>query len=143
MYAASPFSSPFASARNARHVYREVAIQSQSSQSADAHNLVQMLFDGFFEALARARGAMRNKDITGKCDALSRAVAIIDQGLRAALDMQQGGSLARDLHELYSYVSMRLTQANLRNDERALDECASLIKPLAEAWASIRPGAAA
>jgi len=45
--------------------------------------------------------------------------------------------LARDLHQLYAYVSLRLTQANLKSDEGALDECLKLMQPLADAWASI------
>ncbi len=36
---------------------------------------------------------------------------------------------------------MRLTQANLRNDESILDECQRLLHPLREAWMSIsHPG---
>jgi flagellar protein FliS len=34
-------------------------------------------------------------------------------------------------------VSLRLTQANLKSDEAALDECARLMQPLADAWAAI------
>jgi hypothetical protein len=30
-------------------------------------------------------------------------------------------------------------QANLRNDERALDECLALMQPLQEAWTRIAP----
>jgi len=32
---------------------------------------------------------------------------------------------------------MRLTVANLRNDEQALEECQRLMQPLREAWAAI------
>ena len=75
------------------------------------------------EAVAQARGAIRSGDIEAKCRAISRAVRIVDEGLRAGLDLSAGGTLAADLHELYAYVSLRLTQANLHNDEAALDEC--------------------
>jgi len=96
-----------------------------------------MLFDGLFESIAQARGAMRSGDIATKGRALTRAAAIIEEGLRAALDLRNGGALARDLHALYAYVSLRLTQANLKSDEGALDECVRLMQPLADAWASI------
>ncbi len=134
--------SPFAPARAARHLYRETAINSQTDQSADAHNLVTLLFDGLFEAIAQGRGAIRSGDVVIKCKALTRAVAIVEEGLRAALDVKQGGSLARDLRDLYAYVTLRLTRANLANDESALDECVALMQPLAEAWASIKPNGA-
>lgn len=131
--------SPFAPARAARQLYRETAINSQTDRSVDSHHLVCMLFDGFFEAVAQGRGAIRSGDIVIKCKSLTRAVAIVEEGLRAALDVNQGGSLARDLRDLYAYVTLRLTRANLTNDEAALDECIELMQPLAEAWASIRP----
>lgn len=117
-------------------------MSASSGTSADAHHLVSLLFDGYFEAIAMGRGAMRKDDAALKGKSLARAVAIVDQGLRAALDLRQGGSLARDLHDLYAYVTLRLTQANLRNDEAALDECVALVQPLSEAWAAIRPDAA-
>jgi flagellar protein FliS len=47
--------------------------------------------------------------------------------------------LAADLAALYAYITLRLTQANLRNDVAALDECLALMQPVREAWASIAP----
>jgi flagellar secretion chaperone FliS len=140
MMTASPFTS--GRAYPAGRMYRQVAVESQIDGHADAHRLVAMLFDGLFESIAQARGAMRSGDTAGKCRALTRAAAIVEEGLRAALDLRHGGALARDLHELYAYVTLRLTRANLSSDERALDECASLMQPLAEAWASIAPATA-
>jgi flagellar protein FliS len=133
------FSSPFAGARGApAQAYRRTEVEMRTAE-ADPHQLVAMLFDGFFESLAQARGAMRAGDKMTKGRALGRAVCIIDEGLRAALDLDQGGPLARDLHDLYAYVTMRLTRANLDDSEAPLDECSALIQPLAEAWTSIRP----
>ena len=52
------------------------------------------------------------------------------------------GTLAAELDELYTYVALRLTHANLRNDESALDECVALMEPIRSAWAQIAPQAA-
>jgi len=130
-------------ARAAGHLYRKVAVESRIDGSASAHQLVVLLFDGLFESIARARGAMRCGDTAMKCIALTRAASIVEEGLRAALDLRGGGALARDLHDLYAYVTLRLTRANLACDEAALDECMKLMQPLADAWASIAPAAAA
>jgi len=100
-----------------------------------------MLFDGLMTAIAEARGAMRNRNIAAKGQAISRAVRIVDEGLSAPLNLAEGGKLALDLRDLYSYVALRLTQANLKNDEAALDECVKLIEPLRSAWANIDPAA--
>ena len=96
-----------------------------------------MLFDGFLEAVVQARGALRAGDLAAKGAAIGRAVRIIEEGLRAGLDTRSGGSLAQDLTDLYTYVTMRLTMGNLRNDESALIECQNLMQPLREAWMAI------
>ena len=121
-------------------LYQQVGVESLLP-SATPHQLVAMLFDGWMEAVAQARGAIRQGNPAAKGQAISRAVRIIDEGLRAGLDLQAGGSLALDLHDLYSYLTRRLTLANLRNDEAALDECQRLMQPVQQAWAAIGPGA--
>ncbi len=137
------FASPYAprSTRGAQlgGLYQQVSVESQID-GASPHHLVAMLFEGWMEAVAQARGALHSGDAMAKGRAIGRAVRIIDEGLRAGLDLKAGGTLARDLHELYGYLTLRLTVANLRNDESALDECQRLMKPLQEAWAAIGPG---
>jgi flagellar protein FliS len=117
-------------------LYQQVGVETRLS-AASPHQLVAMLFDGYMEALAQARGAMRSGQTGAKCSAIGRAVRIVEEGLRAGLDLRAGGPLARDLHELYGYLTMRLTMANLHNDERALDECQRLVQPLRDAWTAI------
>lgn len=128
--------------RQSAGLYRQVGVESQLAM-ATPHALVAMLFDGFVEAIALARLAMRQGQTEVKGQALGRAVRIVEEGLRGGLDLQAGGSLARDLNELYSYLCLRLTQANLRNDEDALDECLRLLQPLREAWTAIADSPAA
>lgn len=117
-------------------LYRQVGMESQLAV-ASPHALVAMLFEGFMESIAVARGALRDGRVEVKGRAIGRAVRIVEEGLRGGLDLKAGGTLARDLDELYGYLTLRLTQANLRNDEGALDECQRLVAPLQEAWASI------
>ena len=133
---ASTLSSRIASRHLPSTLYSPVGVETRVS-GADPHQLVAMLFDGFQEAVAQARGALRSHDLAAKGMAIGRAVRILDEGLRAGLDLRAGGTLARDLDELYRYLGLRLTVANLRNDEAALDECQRLMQPLREAWASI------
>lgn len=118
--------------------YRQVGVVTGVGK-ASPHQLVLMLFDGFDEALAQALGALRDGPVETKCRAIGRAARIVDEGLKASLDLQRGGRLAANLHELYAYVSLRLLQANLQNDAAALDECRLLMQPVREAWASIDP----
>ena len=141
------FASPYANRQSAAYagrqpggMYRQVAVETQVC-GATPHALVLMLFDGYLEAVAQARGAMREGRIEIKGQAVGRAVRILEEGLRAGLNLQSGGTLAADLDDLYTYLTRRLTLANVRNDEAALDECQHLVQPLREAWLSIAPQA--
>ena len=126
----SPRSSKSASA------YRQVDVQTSVDQ-ATPHNLVDMLFDGLLVAVGSARAAMGRGDIKGKCTQIIIAVRILEEGLKSALNLEQGGELAANLDRLYGYCVLRLTQANARNDDAALVEVAQLIEPLAKSWKQI------
>jgi flagellar protein FliS len=117
-------------------MYSQVGVET-SIQSASPHKLVAMLFDGYFESIARAKAALAAGQTEIKGREIGRAVRIVEEGLKASLNLAAGGTLASDLSELYAYVTLRLTQANLKNDAAALDECRDLMKPLHDAWQSI------
>jgi len=136
------FTSPLQASRRGHPAmaYQRVHVESQIEGSATPHRLVSMLFDGALEAIAQAKGAIASHDLAAKAKAIGRAVAIVEEGLRAALDLKAGGKVARDLNDLYTYVVQRLTWANLKSDVVALDECARLLKPVQEAWNTIAPG---
>ena len=106
-------------------------------ETASPHRLVAMLFEGFFDACSQARGHSKSGNVEQKCRSLGRAARIVDEGLKAPLDLQGGGELAKDLRDLYAYVTVRLTHANLRNDEAAIDECQQLLRPIQSAWNQI------
>jgi len=122
--------------RHQAGAYQQVHVATGVS-GATPHGLIVMLFDGLLGAIAEARGAMRSRDIPAKGKAIGRAVRIVDEGLSASLNLDAGGPLAADLRNLYTYVNLRLTQANLNNDEGALDECVRLIEPLRTGWLAI------
>ncbi len=134
--AASPTS--FGRAHGFANAYARVGVET-SVNAASSHKLIELLFNGFMDQVALARGAMQAKQIEAKGSAISRAARIVEEGLKAGLNMEAGGRLAEDLSSLYAYVALRLLAANLRNDESALDECVRLIGPLRDAWVAIGP----
>lgn len=136
---ASAFSAP---SKRQLGAYQQVHVTT-GVDGASPHRLVQMLFEGLLDSLARARGAIAHGNVTLKGEEIGRAVRIVEEGLKAGLNVQEGGQLARDLHDLYAYVTVRLTYANLHNDEAAIAECAKLIEPIATAWDEIAQKAAA
>ena len=137
MFNAAP-SSAFGRSHGFASAYARVGVET-SVNSASAHKLIELLFNGFMDAIVLARGAMRARQIETKGNAIGRAARIVEEGLKAGLNLEAGGRLAADLDSLYAYVGLRLLQANLRNDEAALDECVRLIGPLRDAWIAIGP----
>ena len=127
-----------AATRSATSAYRQVGVETGVS-TASAHQLVAMLLEGFFDAVAQARGALQAGRIEDKGRAIGRAVRIVEEGLRAGLNLRDGGEIATNLERLYGYVTRRLTEANLHNDAAALEECAQLIEPVRAAWQAIAP----
>ena len=122
--------------RAAMDTYRGVSVES-IVDSAAPHQLVCMLFDGASAAVAAAKGHIQRREIAAKGAAISKAISIIDEGLKASLDLKVGGEMARNLFELYAYMSKRLLAANINNDSAALDEVAQLLLQLGSAWGSV------
>jgi flagellin-specific chaperone FliS len=55
-------------------------------------------------------------------------------GLQGALDFDKGGDIARNLNDLYSYVTRRLFHVNAHNDLEALQEVHNLMNEIRGAW---------
>ena len=106
--------------------------------TADSTRLILMLFDGLLESVAVARGHIIHGNIAEKSKAIIRASRIV-LGLQGALDFERGGDLARNLDDLYGYVTRRLLHVNAFNDLEALDEIKGLMLEIRGAWSSL-PG---
>ncbi len=124
-------------ATSAIKAYAKIGVES-GVNAADSHKLIAMLYQGALLAIASAKNGMMREDISGKGTAISKAIMIIDEGLKASLDKKVGGALAQNLAALYDYMNSRLLTANLNNDMAALDEVARLLSGLKDAWDSIR-----
>lgn len=96
--------------------------------------LIVMLYDGALRAIVTARVRMEDGDHQAKGQAISKAIGIIEEGLRGSLDAAAGGELGSNLSDLYEYMSHRLMLANLRNDPAMLDEVSDLLRGLKTAW---------
>lgn len=116
--------------------YQRVSVETGVS-NASPHQLVTMLFEGLLLAMGMACAALARGDMAAKGEQIIKAVRILDEGLKPALNLAQGGELAANLNGLYGYCSLRLTQANLRNDAAALADVIRVIEPLADGWKQI------
>lgn len=123
---------------NRANAYRQVSAHS-TVENASPHALIQMLFDGLFQSLNAARGAMERNDMAEKGQHIQRAVRILTEGLIAGLDMEKGGELAANLKLLYDFSVRQLTLANLNNDPALIMDVVSVIQPVADGWKEIGP----
>lgn len=131
----------FGNPRNAISAYQKVGVDAAIAV-ADPHRLILLLFEGAQAALGNARAAMQYKDIPAKGMAISKAIDIISNGLKASLDLDKGGEIGERLDALYDYMVLRLLKANLNNDLKALEEVSFLLEEIHSAWREIAPGAA-
>ncbi|WP_153109260.1 flagellar export chaperone FliS [Propionivibrio limicola] len=112
-------------------------------EAASPHRLILMLFEGAVTACHMGKLHMQNGSVAEKGMAISKAIAIIEEGLRLSLDKEVGGELVNNLDALYAYMGQRLLQANVKNDPALIDEVLGLLTGLKEAWAQIDPARAA
>ncbi|WP_315317139.1 flagellar export chaperone FliS [Pantoea vagans] len=116
--------------------YAKIGVES-AVMSASQQQLVVMLFDGALSALIRARLFMEDGNIEGKGSSISKAINIIEAGLKEGLAENRGDELADNLLDLYNYMTRRLLQANLHNDVAAVEEVEGLLRNIADAWKEV------
>lgn len=126
----------FGSRQTGVHAYAKVGMET-GVVAASPHKLIVMLFDGALVALNSAVGAIHSGNIAEKGKSLSKAILIIDSGLRSALDKKAGGEIAEGLDSLYEYMSGRLLTANIHSDAAVVEEVQRLLIELRDAWNAI------
>jgi flagellar protein FliS len=122
-------------AHTAMNRYKTVGLKS-GVEGANAHQLISLLLQGGSTKISEAKAAMTGGQIAPKGEAIGKAIAIVEY-LRASLDPGIDAGFAEQLAELYQYMERRLLNANLHNDESALDEVQGLLRELSEGWSGI------
>lgn len=131
----------FGSSSRGAQSYAKVGLET-GVVAASPHKLIAMLYDGALVAVLSAQMHMKAGNVPEKGKAISRAMQLIDSGLRASLDKSAGGEIAENLDALYEYMGARLWTANLKNDLALLEEVQRLLTDLRDTWNAIgTPGA--
>lgn len=126
----------FGSSHKGASSYAKVGLETGVVASSP-HQLIVMLFDGALVALRGGVAHMKAGETAKKGMAISKAMAIIENGLRASLDKNAGGQIADSLDALYEYMGRRLLEANLTNKPELLEEVIALLADLKSAWDAI------
>lgn len=115
--------------------YTDIGLETQVL-SASPERLITLLFNGARAAIAQARLHLEAGRVAERGAAISKAIRIVDEGLKMGLDRDAGGDIAANLANLYDYVVRELLQANLRADPQPLESADRLLAELAQAWQS-------
>lgn len=124
--------------RKGASTYASVGVET-GVMSASPHQLIVMLFDGALAAIKKARWALESGDIAARGSAISKAIDIVDNGLKSALDLEKGGEIAERLYALYDYISRSLLKVNRNRDGELLTQVEQLLGDIAGAWKEIGP----
>ncbi len=93
-----------------------------------------MLYDGAIGFIVEAQAAAERNDIATRTRAVAKALAIVTE-LQNRLQLDEGGDVARELDRLYSYMTSRLLDSNVKRDRTALDEVRRLLSTVRDGWA--------
>jgi flagellar protein FliS len=126
----------FGSMKSGANAYAKVGVET-GVMAASPHKLIVMLYDGALTAVRNGLSHMKAGNIPEKGAAISKAILIIENGLRASLDREVGGQIAEGLDSLYEYMGRRLVTANMNNQPEVLEEVTRLLTELRDAWNAI------
>jgi len=111
--------------------YKENAVATQSPG-----RLIVMLYEGAIKFLQQAIAAMENKDLEQKARLFSKAMDIINE-LDFALNMEEGGEIAMNLHKLYGFMRRHLTAASAEMDTQRVRDVIACLEDLNEGWQAV------
>lgn len=104
-----------------------------SVQSASKEKLLLMLYEGAIRFIKQAILAVEKKDIAGRGLNIGRAYDIVVE-LSNTLNFEAGGDLAKNLEQLYMFVTEQLTKANVKNDKKPLEDALKIMETLYTGW---------
>ena len=119
------------------HAYRSVQIQ-----TADGLELILILYREALDQLSQAKTYLAAGEIQKRIGAIDRAIAMISE-LQTALDFEKGKEIAISLDRLYGYCLRRLTEANMKQEQQAVDDVIKVLVTLESAWQEVNNRAAA
>ncbi|KJR42802.1 Flagellar protein FliS [Candidatus Magnetoovum chiemensis] len=100
-------------------------------------DLIIKLYDGAINFLTKAANAINNNDSATKLNYINKTRAIIEE-LLSSLRIEEGGEVAQNLQDLYTYMLIELAKTNSSNDSDKLYHIQDLLKTLKSAWQEVR-----
>ena len=113
---------------NAYQKYKQTAIQSASKEK-----ILLMLYEGAIRFTKKAIESCETKNIAERGVNIGRAYDIILE-LNNTLDHKAGGELAKQLEQLYMFITDEFTKANISGDPAHLHSALKIMETLYDGW---------
>lgn len=110
------------------------AYKQNSVTTASPGELTLMLYNGCLKFINRAKVAIDNNNIEERNHYIQRTQAIIGE-LMSTLNMDM--DISKQMLPLYEYMNRRLTEANINNDVKILDEVEGLVTEFRDTWKEV------
>lgn len=117
--------------------YAHSAYISVDISSLSPLEIIVRLYDGAINFLNKAVMAIDKKDKIKKIQYLNKSRMIVEE-LLLALNMEEGGEIAKNLQDLYTYMLIELTRANATDSVDKIYHVQGLLRTLRSAWSEIR-----
>jgi flagellar protein FliS len=114
--------------KNAAQKYKQTSVQ-----SATPEKILLMLYEGAMRFIKLAITAVDNKDIAARGMNIGRAFDIILE-LNNTLNHEKGGDIAKNLEQLYMFVTDQLTKANATGQRKPLEDSLKILETLYSGW---------
>lgn len=105
-------------------------------ETAGKIDLVVMCYEKATEMIWQAKKLCQEKRIEEKARRLQKAMDIVNQ-LQVCLNFEKGGQIAKNLDSIYTYLTRRLLEGDIKKDLAAFDEAIHILDELRDAWQKI------
>ncbi|HLR74582.1 MAG TPA: flagellar export chaperone FliS [Virgibacillus sp.] len=110
------------------------AYQDNAVNTATGGELTLMLYNGCLKFIKRAQKDMKENNHEGKNTHIQKAQDIIQELM---LTLDQTVDLAKQLLPLYEYIHHLLTEANINNEVKLLEQALSFVTELRDTWKEV------
>jgi flagellar protein FliS len=105
--------------------------------SADSGQLIVLVYERIFDHLKVAKLALENGRYA--IEPFTKAHDLIQQGLLACLDYENGGDVAQSLGAVYEWALREILNARLNKSPEKIQDVLDVLSPLYEAWLALAP----
>jgi len=105
--------------------------------SADSGQIIILVYDRIFDHLKVAKLALENGQYA--IEPFTKAHDLIQQGLLACLDYENGGDVAQSLGAVYEWALREILNARLAKSPEKVQDVLDVLAPLYEAWLALAP----